>query len=255
MPASRPALLDTRLVEPPRSPASGMAGARGTSGLPMSDQEVVVQLCRMPVDMAAPLLNAHIASLTPQALIAIIALTGEAHQVLIAQRPGLDARVIDALLRCPSERVLTALAANNALELRDTHRKQLQRLAMDRPALAAVLATPGERITHSNLKLLALLRAGDVQGFVTEAAKRVSLSPILLGYSLTTPSLVPFALLICALDIDRAVFFDLAVQWQTLHHYNTDINTAYRPLLLSVFTLEPLAAAHKLAALAASENP
>lgn len=228
-----------------------------------TDEDLVVRLCRMPVDLAAPLLRASLPTLTPQALLALIVSTGEAHHLLIAGRPHLDWRVVKALLRTQSDKVLVALAANPTLDFDDDDQAFMARRALENPAVrAAVLSHPaltfaktqlrlqrGEDVSHSNLKLLALLRGGETAGFVREMARRLSFDIAALSQALTSASPVPLALTMCAAGLDRALFQHLLSLWQKAHSGQPHMAEGQRALILSVFNLTPAAARQKLAVL------
>lgn len=229
-----------------------------------SDRDLVVRLCQMPVHMAAHLLRAALPALDTPALLALIAATGEAHHRLVAQRPGLEWRVIKALLKSNSDEVLLALAENHRLEFDDEDQALLLRMAGDRVMLrAAILANPGlakaaagvklnidDGLSHKNLKLVKLLRAGQGNAFVLEAAGRIGWEPTRLQRVLLGRSATPLALLLCALGLDRIVFAQLIGAWQALHGGEPYVSTAHKPFLLSVFGLRPDAALHKLSAIA-----
>lgn len=229
-----------------------------------SVHDLVVQLCGMPVDLAAPLLRSSLPSLDGTALLALIAATGEAHHRLIAGRPDLDDTVIRALIRSNSDAVLLTLAENRSLTFSAETQAILVRLASDRKALrAAILANPslpqagerlrlesGDGLNHQNLRLVKLLRAGLPAKFLVEAARRLDCEATGLQHVLADVSAVPFALLCRALGLDRAVFLDLLPRWQTSHAGEAECNAAHRPLVLSVFALAPAEAGRKLMAIA-----
>lgn len=228
-----------------------------------SDEDLVVRLCRMPVDLAAPLLRASLPTLTPQALLALIVSTGEAHHLLIASRPHLDWRVVKALLRTQSDKVMVALTANLTLDFDDDDQAFMARRALENPLVrAAVLRHQGlifakaqlrlqrgEDVSHSNLKLLALLRGGETAGFVREMARRLSFDTAALSQALTAASPVPLALVMCAAGLDRALFQHLLSLWQAAHDGQPYMAESQRALILSVFNLTPAAARQKLAVL------
>jgi hypothetical protein len=238
----------------------------GTSeeALIRSDRDLVVRLCQMPVHMAAHLLRASLPALDTQALLALIAATGEAHHRLVAQRPGLDWRVIKALLKSNSDEVLLALAENHSLDFDDEDQAVLARMAGDRVMLrAAIMANPAlgkagahvklnidDGLSHKNLKLVKLLRAGQCNAFVLEAASRLDWEPTRLQRVLSGASAAPLALLLCALGLDRTVFVNLIGAWQAANGGEPHVSAAHKPFLLSVFTLRPDAALHMLAAIA-----
>jgi hypothetical protein len=229
-----------------------------------SDRDLVVRLCQMPVHMAAHLLRASLPALDAQALLALIAATGEAHHRLIAQRPGLDWRVVKALLRSNSDEVLLALAENHHLDFDDDDQAQLARMADDRIMLrAAILANPAltkagahvklnidDGLSHKNLKLVKLLRAGQSNAFVIEAANRLDWEPTRLQRVLARRSAAPLALLLCSLGLDRTVFANLIGAWQAANGGEPYVSPAHKPVLMSVFGLRPDAALQKLSAIA-----
>ncbi len=231
-----------------------------------TDRDLVVRLCQMPVHMAAHLLRASLPALDTQALLALIAATGEPHHRLVAQRPGLDWRVIKALLRSNSDEVLLALAENHGLDFDDEDQALLARMAGDRVMLrAAILANPAlakagahvklnidDGLSHKNLKLVKLLRAGQSNAFVLEAARRLDWEPTRLQRVLIGNSAAPLALLLCALGLDRIVFVNLIAAWQAAHDGQPLVTPAHQPFLLSVFNLKPDAALQKLSAIANS---
>lgn len=223
-------------------------------------QDLVVQLCRMPVDLAAPLIGSSLPSLDTPALLALVAMTGEPHHLLVARRSGLDARVVKALIRANSDAVLLAVAENHSLALDADDQAVLARLALDRPALRGALlrhpalarasrrALAGYGLNEENLKLVRLLRAGRSDRFLLESARRLECEATQLQRTLATASSVPLALLCCALGLDRAVFLNLLPHWQAAHPGQADCNPAHRPLILSVFILTPIEARRKLLA-------
>ena len=228
-----------------------------------SDHNLVVTLGEMPIDLAAPLLRSNLAALDTHALLAVIATTGEAHHRLIAQRPQLDWRVVKALLKSHHDSVLIAAVENSALDFDEEDEVRLARLAPDRPALlAAIRARPSlhvairhldlppyDTVSHDNLKLVKLLQACETERFVLEASRRLKLDPLELNRAVGVVSAVPLALLCCALGIDRAVFLAILPHWRTARPGLAVVNDAHRPVVLSVFTLSPEAAHHRLAAL------
>ncbi|ESQ74024.1 DUF2336 domain-containing protein [Asticcacaulis sp. AC402] len=223
-----------------------------------NDHELIVRLCRMPVDLAAPLLRSSLPSLDGPALLALIAATGEAHHVLIAQRPGLDWKVVRALLKSGHDSVLVALVDNPAAELDQDDQARLERLAQERPELRRALSErfhrtapavdPATWDSHSNLKLLKLMRSGEIDGFVREAARRLKLDADAFGRLLAAGSAVPLALTACALELDRAVFLHLLSFWQSRNDGLPLVNARHRPVVLSVFALSAAEARQKLKA-------
>ncbi|ESQ88521.1 DUF2336 domain-containing protein [Asticcacaulis benevestitus] len=228
-----------------------------------SDEDLVVRLCRMPVNLAAPLLRASLPSLTPQALLALIVSTGEAHHLLIACRPYLDWRVVKALLRTQSDKVLIALTTNPTLDFDDDDQAFIARRGLENPVVRAAVfghqglifaksqlrLQRGEDVSHSNLKLIALLRGGETAGFVRELARRLSLDTAALSQALTTASPVPLALVMCAAGLDRALFQHLLSLWQKAYGGEPYMAESQRALILSVFNLTPATARQKLAVL------
>jgi len=227
-----------------------------------TEQELVVQLARMPIDISAPLLKARLSMLDTQALLALIAATGEAHHRLIAGRPGLDWRVIRALIRSNSDEVLLTLAENHTLDFDAEDQASLARLSESRVMLrAAILANPRlsvaqtevklnleDGLSHRNLRLVKLVRAGQTAKFITGAAHAIGCEATALQRFLTGASATPLAMTCRALDIDRAVFLSLLPCWQAGHDGEPQCNAAHRPLVLSVFSLTATEARRKLLA-------
>ncbi len=228
-----------------------------------SDQDLVVRLCRLPVDLAAPLLKASLPALTPQALLALIAATGEAHHRLIAARPGLDWRVIKALIRTQNDGVMAALIRNLALSFDDEDQLCFARRALENAEVRAAILTHeglpvaksqmrlhhGVDTGHSNLKLIALVRGGEAAGFVREMSRRLKLDLSGLGRVLASESAVPLALALCAAGLDRAVFLHILSVWQGAYEAAPQMTEGQRPLVLSVFGLTATDARRRLAAL------
>ena len=228
-----------------------------------SDEDLVVRLCRLPVDLAAPLLRASLPALTPQALLALITATGEAHHRLIAARPGLDWRVIKALIRTQNDGVMVALIRNPVLSFDDEDQFCFARRALENADIrAAILAHEGllvaksqvrlgygEGQAHSNLKLIALVRGGEAAGFVREMARRLNLDTPGLGRVLASESAVPLALAVCAAGLDRVVFLHILSVWQGLYEKAPQMADGHRPLVLSVFGLTAADARRRLAVL------
>ncbi len=227
-----------------------------------TEQDLVVQLARMPIDISAPLLKARLSMLDTQALLALIAATGEAHHKLVAARPGLDWRVIRALIRSNSDEVLLTLAENDKLDFDAEDQAALARLSESRIMLrAAILTNPRlkdargqvklnleDGLSHRNLKLVKLLRAGRTAKFIVESANALGCEATALQRFLTAPSATPLAMACRALDIDRAVFLSLLPHWQAEHDGEPCCNAARRPLVLSVFSLTADAARRKVLA-------
>ncbi len=225
-----------------------------------SDEDLIVRLGRMPVELAAPLLRADLPDLTPSALLALINVTGEAHHRLIAARPGLDWRVIKALLRGYHDGPIAALALNTTLTFDAEDAQAFARRAQGSPEIhAAVAANPAlanaqttaptiaaSDTGHSNLKLVVLLRAGETAAFVSELARRLDCPPARLSAVLTASSPVPLALTLRAAGLDRAVFLHVLPFWQAANSGEPCLPEGARPILLSLFTLAPADALRKL---------
>jgi hypothetical protein len=221
-------------------------------------QDLVVQLCRMPVDLAAPLIGGSLSSLDTPALLALIAATGEPHHLLVARRNDLNGQVIKALIRSNSDAVWLALAQNHGLVFDADDQAVLTRLSHDRPALRALLlrhpslaranrrTIAGYGLSDDNLKLVRILRAGHPNLFILECARRMECEATYLQRAVTGPSAAPLALLCCALGLDRAVFLNLLPHWQSAYPGDADCNTAHKPLILSIFDLSPSEARRKL---------
>ncbi|MBW8880817.1 MAG: DUF2336 domain-containing protein [Asticcacaulis sp.] len=228
-----------------------------------NDHDLVVRLGRMPIDLAAPLLRSSLPSLDTSALLALIATTGEAHHVLIAQRPGLDWRVVRALIRSGRDTVLMALVRNNAAELDGEDRERLERLALDLPELHGALLErfgrprgrpdSGDQESHSNLKMITLLRKGAIDGFVAEAARRLRVPSDALNLGLKARSAVPLALAFTALGLDRAAFLHLLPFWQAAHDGRPFVTGSHRAVVLPVFALSRDDARRKLVAMLPAE--
>jgi hypothetical protein len=228
-----------------------------------SDEDLVVRLCRLPVNLSAPLLRSALPTLTPGALLALIAATGEAHHRLIAARPALDRRVIKALIRSQTESVALALVRNAGLYFDEEDQTWLARRGLENAELrTAILGHPGltiaqnqlraqrgEDIGHSNLKLVALLRGGETAGFVREMARRLKCDQASLSSVLVSESPVPLALTLCAAGLDRAVFLHALTLWQAGHDGMPVLPAVRKPMVLSVFDLPAEEAQRKLAAL------
>ncbi|MGN6207486.1 DUF2336 domain-containing protein [Asticcacaulis sp.] len=228
-----------------------------------SDEDLVVRLCRLPVDLAAPLLRASLPALTPQALLALIAASGEAHHRLIAARPGLDWKVVKALIRTNNDGVMAALIGNPALSFDEEDELSFARRASENPDIrAAILAHEalpvaksqlrlnyGNGQAHGNLKLIALVRGGEAVGFVRELARRLKLDRSGLGRVLATESAVPLALACCAAGLDRAVFLHILMVWQSAYEAAPQMTEGQKPLVLSIFSLTAAEARRRLAVL------
>ena len=228
-----------------------------------SDEDLVVRLCRLPVDLAAPLLRASLPTLTPQVLLALIVATGEAHHRQIAARPGLDWRVIKALIRTNHDGVMAALIRNPALSFDDEDQLSFACRALENGEVrAAILAheglpvaksqvrlSCGNGLAHSNLKLIALLRGGEAAGFVQEIARRLKLDTPGLGRVLASESAVPLALTVCAAGLDRAIFLHILSVWQGAYEAAPRMTEGQKPLVLSIFGLTAADAHRRLAVL------
>lgn len=228
-----------------------------------SDEDLVVRLCRLPVDLAAPLLRASLPALTTQALLALIATSGEAHHRLIAVRPDLDWRVIKALIRTNHDGVMAALIRNTALSFDEEDQLAFAVRAPENADIrAAILAHEGLRVAksqmrqyhgadrgHGNLKLIALIRGGEAAGFVREMARRLKLDVPGLGRVLASESAVPLALAVCAAGLDRAVFLHILSVWQGAYEAAPRMTDGQRPLVLSVFGLSATEARRRIAVL------
>lgn len=228
-----------------------------------SDEDLVVRLCRLPIDLAAPLLRASLSALTPQALLALIAASGEAHHRLIAARPGLDWKVVKALIRTNNDGVMAALIGNPALSFDEEDQLSFARRAAENPDIrAAILAHEGLPVAksqlrlsygngqaHGNLKLIALVRGGEAAGFVRELARRLKLNRSGLGRVMASESAVPLALALCAAGLDRAVFLYILVVWQAAYEAAPQMTEGQKPLILSIFSLSAAEARRRLAVL------
>jgi hypothetical protein len=250
--AARPALCETH-----------EAADLSPGDLIRSDEDLVVRLCRMPVGLAAPLLRASLPALTPQALLALIAASGEAHHRLIAERPGLDGRVIKALIRTNNDGVMAALIRNRALSFDEEDQLSFARRAVDNVDIrATILAHEGLPVAksqlrlnkgngqaHGNLKLIALVRGGEAAGFVRELARRLKLDTVGLGRVLASESAVPLALACCTAGLDRAVFLHILAVWQAAYEAAPQMTEGQKPLVLSIFGLSATEARRRLAVL------
>ena len=228
-----------------------------------SEEDLIVRLCRLPVNLATPLLKASLPALTPQALLALIAATGAAHHRLIAERPGLDWRVIKALVRTQNDGVMAALISNPALSFDEEDQLCFARRARENAEIRiAILAHEGLPVakaqvrldrgmdkTHGNLKLIALVRGGEAAGFVREIARRLKLDMSGLGRVLASESAVPLALACCATGLDRAVFLHILSVWQGAYEAAPKMANGQRALVLSIFDQTAADAHRRLAVL------
>ncbi len=226
------------------------------------DQSLVVELCRLPFDLAAPLLQSRLSSLSVPSLLAIIAATGEAHHRMIARQADLDPRVIKALLKGNQPMVAQTLVTAAPQAFDADAAKRLAQLARANPPVAAAIQahptlglakghlklTPEDGLSHSNLKLLRLLRGGAKSSFILEASRRLEVEPTSLARFLNSPSAIPLALMTSALGLDRAIFHDLFAYWQARHSNEIEFSDAQRRLTLSVFDLSADSARAKLTA-------
>jgi len=228
-----------------------------------SDEDLAVRLCRLPIDLAAPLLRASLPALTSQALLALITATGEAHHRLIAGRPHLDWRVIKALIRTHNDEVMAALIRNPALSFDEEDQLAFVRRAVESAAVRAAILSHedlpvaksqlrlsyGDGQAHGNLKLVALVRGGEAAGFVREMARRLRLDTTGLGRVLASESAVPLALAFCAAGLDRAVFLHILSVWQGAYEAAPQMTEGQKPLVLSVFSFDAGEARRRLAVL------
>jgi uncharacterized protein (DUF2336 family) len=111
--------------EPDRAFAARLLASR--IDLPVA---VASLLARDTIAVAGPFLAATPA-IPPLEMTRVICLTGPAHREVIARRPGLDPRVVDALLYAPDRGVAAALAANPAVEFSE---QQINRIRAAVPA-------------------------------------------------------------------------------------------------------------------------
>lgn len=249
--------------------AAVLAGPSCTRAKPVSapgrlprraDHDLVVRLCSLPPDLAAPLLRSNMPALNAAALLTVLAATGEAHHRLVAARRGIDWRVVKAVIRYGHAQALAALAGNQSIDLDDDDQIKLCAAAEIHPDLRnALISRPGlavahgrlllspERLSHSNLKLVKLARAREDSAFAAEIARRLDCDSGAITTVLALPSPVPLALAACALGLDRAVFLDLL---RCRRETGDTLNTAHRPMVLSVFALPADEARRRLLALA-----
>ncbi|MBW8735284.1 MAG: hypothetical protein JF571_13470, partial [Asticcacaulis sp.] len=115
-------------------------------------------------------------------------------------------------------------------------------------AQAHVKLNLDDGLSHRNLKLVKLLRAGRTAKFIVESAHAIGCEATALQRFLTGASATPLAMTCRALDIDRAVFLNLLPCWQAEHDGDPQCNEAHRPLVLSVFSLPAEAARRKVLA-------
>lgn len=222
-----------------------------------SDHDLVVRLCQMPADLAAPLLRSPLPALDTAALLSLLKRTGADHHALVAARRGIDWRVVKALIREGHPAALHALAGNATVEFDHEDRAALMAAAAADPVLAQALGArqgdvesprPAVPPRRDNLRLVALIRAGQRAAFRREAARRVDIDPAALDAALDTASPVPFALVLAALGFDRAAALDLLPLWrQDL----PPLGQGQRALLAPLLVLDPPSARDLLQALAA----
>ena len=227
---------------------------RATRPQRWSDHDLIVRLCEMPVELAAPLLRSSLPTLDTPALLSLIRSTEAPHHRLVAARRGLDWRVVKALIATGDDETLTALVDNSTVhfdgdDLADLSRctagcPALRKALQSRPALGVTMTASDEELSQQNLKLLRLLRAGQIEGFVTDAALRLGCGMSVVHAALSTRSAVPFALLVRALAFDRAALPCLLDAWPHKRPQGGKV----QPLLLSVFDLSADAARQKLIA-------
>ncbi len=228
-----------------------------------ADHDLVVRLCRMPPDLAAPLLRSTLPALNAAALLTVLAATGEEHHRLVAARPHLDWRVVKAVIRRAKSSALVALAENISIDLDDDDQRALASAAehigdlrdaiLRRPGLATAhgLIQPApDSLSFHNLRLLKLVRAGLGDAATQDIARRLKADPAVIAAALAVSSAVPLALAACALGLDRAVFTDLLHHWQSAHGGGPTLSPGHRPIILSVFAMEPAEARRRLLALA-----
>ena len=248
------------LGRPLQRPERPQVGGRGEK---RHDHDLIVRLCSLVPDLAAPLLRSRLPSLTPSALFSIVAATGEAHHRLVAARSDLDGRVIKALIGRNAPEVLLTLADNMALAFDDADQHALAKAAETNERLRAALLSrpdlvaarthldPPDWLSHNNLKLLTLLRSGDGRAFTSEAGRRLRLDGENLHARMAGESAVPLALALRALSLDRAVFSGAFHDWRAAHGGYAMLNDAHRRMVLSVFAMTPADARNRLIALAA----
>jgi len=254
--AARPFCL-TRPSAVPQAPMAAPA-----DHLVRTPQDIAIRLGQMPIELAAPMLRANLVALDAQALLTLVATTGEAHHAVIATRRDLDWRVVKAIIRAGFETALLALAENHTIAFDDEDRvamsRHAERLIMVRGAL---LSRPGfafasamsklnadDGLAHANLRLVKLARAGRHAIFIREAARRLHVAATGLAAALTASPDVSLALITCALDMDRAVFTHVLSLWRANHGLPDPADAPHKTLLLSIFALAPDEAHRKLAA-------
>jgi len=248
------------LTRPPAAPRAPMAAP--ADHLVRTAQDIAVRLGQMPIELAAPMLRASLPALDAQALLTLVATTGEAHHAVIATRPGLDWRVVKAIIRAGFETALLALAENHAVAFDDEDREAMSRHA-ERHIMVrgALLCRPGFAFTsamsrlnaedglgHANLRLVKLARAGRHAIFIRDAARRLHVAATGLAAALTASPDVSLALITCALGMDRAVYTHLLSLWRARHGLPDPADAPHKPLLLSIFALSADEAHRKLAA-------
>lgn len=117
---------------------------------------------------------------------------------------------------------------------------------MKRPIPGEITAAADAQ-AQANLRLMARLRGGLSGGFTRGAAARFGVDPQTLWRHLHSGSVVPLALVTCALGLDRAIFPRILADWQALHG-GPALPEAAKPLILSVFDLKPDEALQRLKA-------
>ncbi|MEI9905877.1 MAG: hypothetical protein WDN06_19630 [Asticcacaulis sp.] len=171
--------------------------------------------------------------------------------------------MVKAVIRRAKPSALIALAENTSVDLDDDDQRALASAAehidalrdaiLRRPSLATAhgLIQPApDSLSHNNLKLLKLVRAGQCDAAAQDIARRLKAGPTAIAAALAVPSAVPLALAACALGLDRAVFADLLHHWQAAHGGEPRLSPGHRPMILSVFAMDAAEARRRLLALA-----
>lgn len=254
--SARPFCLTRPAAAPPSMPPAP------ADNLVRSSQDLAVRLGQMPIELAAPMLAAALPALDTAALLALVKSTGEAHHAVIAKRKRLDWRVVKAIIRAGHEIAVLALAENPGVAFDEDDRAAMsahaETMIMVRGALlnrpGFVFATEKTRLNiddglgHANLRLVKLARAGRHAVFIRDCARRLHIAAPALASALSTSTDVSLALLTCALGMDRAVFTHLMALWHAHHGLPHHADAPHRPLLLSIFALDPADAQRKLSA-------